>query len=218
MKTETTSADSMASLCANSANLIMTGSLADMLARGLQPYQKRYRLLGPGGSYRALHTQVARLEKLAEEMTSTAKALVEQCSSSRIETFDLISALLGRTVDVEATLYLHAKAEAFSRAVKRVAQIFRNRFKYRRVGIDKPVSAPKALDAVRPSRRNLEDLVEAFAALQDACIRFVGPVKYVTQRCYDCVADKECGLPKDVILEVFRRYLHVDIDLGGDDA
>lgn len=217
MKPKTISVDLMASLCANSANLIMTGPLANMLARGLQPYQKNYRLLGPGGSYRALHTQVARLEKLAEEMTSAAGTLVKQCASDRIEGFGLISAILGRTVEVRATIYLHAKAEAFSRAAKRVSQILRNRFKYRRIGIDQPATTPKALDAVRPSRRNIEDLVETFAALQDACITLVGPVKYVTQRCYDYMADKECGLPKDVILEVFKRYLHVDIDLGGDE-
>lgn len=216
MKMDTKSVDLMASLCANSANLIMTGSLADMLARGLQPCQKKCRLLGPGGSYRALHTQVARLERLAEEMTSAAGALVKQCVSEHIEGFDLIDAILGRTIEVKATLCLHKRAEDFNRAAKRVAQVLRSRFKHRRVGIDKPVTAPQALDTVRPSRRNLEDLVETFAALQDVCIRLVGPVKYVTQRCYDCVADKECGLPKDVILEVFRRYLHVDIDLRDD--
>lgn len=223
MKTEATNLDLMASLCANSATLITTGALADMLARGLQPYQKKCRLLGPGGSYRVLHTQVARLERLAEEMALTAKALVKQCcsnhSTAQSEGFSLVGTIMGRAIDVDRTaLHLSAAAESFDRAAKRVAQILRNRFKYRRVGVDKPIEVPQALDVVRPSRRDLEDLVEAFAALQDACIKLVGPIKYVTQRCYDCVTGKECGVSRDITLEVFRRYLHVDIDLGADNV
>ena len=217
MKTETETIDLIASLCANSANLIMTGPLAEMLARGLHPYQKKCRLLGPGGNYRALHTQVTRLEKLAEEMPLAANALVKWYGSRlkdlRCSRFDLADAIMGRAVDLETALHLSVRAEVFHRATKRVAQILRNRFKYRRVGVDKPITTPQALDAVRPSRCNLEDLVEAFAALQDACIRLVGPMKYVTQRCYDCTADKECDLSDDVTREVFRRYLNVDIYL-----